>query len=99
MFDVKREVAKLAIQSRDATGESLGNTNRQYRLAKNREYHVIPFGPVMTLAQAQMYQADMIAGGFDCLVINTQTFVEPNKSRNYLANIQRVLKRHALLTV
>jgi hypothetical protein len=45
--------------------------NRIYRLAKDGAYQVQPFGPLLTLAQAQAYQVDMALGGFDVLVINT----------------------------
>ena len=47
--------------------------NNTYRLARNGSFRVEPFGPAMTLAKAQAYQADIIKGGFDVLVINTTT--------------------------
>ena len=47
--------------------------NNTYRLARNGSFRVEPFGPAMTLAKAQAYQADMIKGGFDVLVVNTMT--------------------------
>jgi hypothetical protein len=40
-----------------------GNANLPNWIAK-------PFGPLMTLDQAQAYQEDMRLGGFDVLVIN-----------------------------
>jgi len=43
-----------------------------YRLAKDGAYQLQPFGPLLTLAQAQAYQADMALGGFDVLVINSK---------------------------
>ena len=46
--------------------------NAFYRLAKEGDYMVIPFGPLLTLAQAQAYQADLALAGMPCLVINTR---------------------------
>jgi len=45
---------------------------KMYRLAKDGVYQVQPFGPLLTLAQAQKYQADMLLGGFDVLILNTK---------------------------
>lgn len=59
---------------------------KTYKLAKNRNHAAAmdsTFGPLMTLAQAQAYQADMIRGGFDVLVVNMATdrdyAMRPNK--------------------
>jgi len=46
---------------------------KTYRLAKCNAYNIVPFGPLFTLAQAQAYQADLILGGFNVLVININT--------------------------
>lgn len=43
---------------------------KTYRLAKVSPYAVTAFGPMMTLQQAQRYQTDMIAGGFNVAVKN-----------------------------
>ena len=41
-----------------------------YKLAKETKDAVVPFGPLMTLKEAQGYQADMEKAGFSCLVVN-----------------------------
>ena len=43
-----------------------------YRLAREGTWQVQPFGPLLTLAQAQAYQADLALAGMPCLVINTR---------------------------
>jgi hypothetical protein len=54
------------------TQANMTQANAIYRLAKEGVYQLQPFGPLLTLAQAQAYQADMILGGFDVLVINSK---------------------------
>jgi hypothetical protein len=40
-----------------------------YRLAIVRPYDVLPFGPMMTLSQAESYRADMLKAGFASVVV------------------------------
>lgn len=54
------------------TQANMTQTNAIYRLAKDGAYQVQPFGPLLTLAQAQAYQKDMTLGGFDVLILNTK---------------------------
>jgi hypothetical protein len=55
-----------------AQGSSMTQTThtdvKAYRLHREGAYELEPFGPLMTLAQAQHYQTDMALGGFDVLV-------------------------------
>ncbi len=44
-----------------------------YRLAINGPYEVKPFGPLMTLAKAESYQADMALANVQVLIVNTAT--------------------------
>ena len=44
-----------------------------YRLARNGQFQVEPFGPLMTLAKAELYQADMALANCHVLIINTAT--------------------------
>ena len=44
-----------------------------YQLAKETAYRLEPFGPRMTLAQAQRYQSDLAKAGFTVLVINVES--------------------------
>ena len=74
-------------------------TNKTYRLAKESQYTVEPFGPCMTLAKAESYQIDMIKGGFNVLVVNVATLGESLKTMTRQDKIARMLKRHTLLTV
>lgn len=57
---------------------------KTYKLAKVSPYAVTTFGPMMTLEQAQRYQADMVQGGFDVLVKNMAEGIDwhmrPNKN-------------------
>lgn len=59
-------------QAHNMTQAQAHTGNRIYRLAKDGAYQVQPFGPLLTLAQAQAYQVDMALGGFDVLVINSK---------------------------
>lgn len=46
---------------------------KTYRLATVQPYRLVPFGPLMTRAQAESYRADLIAGGFAVVVVNTES--------------------------
>ena len=46
-----------------------GNDGARYQLAKHGAFNVQPFGPAMTLAQAQGYQADMALANMPVLVV------------------------------
>ena len=46
-----------------------GNDGGRYQLAKEGAYNVQPFGPRMTLEQAQGYQADMALANVHVLVV------------------------------
>ena len=46
-----------------------GNDSARYQLAKEGAYNVQPFGPCMTLDQAQRYQADMLLANLPVLVV------------------------------
>ena len=46
-----------------------GNDGARYQLAKEGAYNVQPFGPAMTLAQAQRYQAEMLLANVPVLVV------------------------------
>lgn len=58
-------------QAQDSSMTQTHTDVKAYRLAKDGAYQLQPFGPLLTLAQAQAYQADMALGGFDVLVINS----------------------------
>ena len=46
-----------------------GNDNGKYQLATHGAFNVQPFGPAMSLAQAQAYQADMLLANMPVLVV------------------------------
>ena len=46
-----------------------GNDGGMYQLARHGVHNVQPFGPCMTLAQAQGYQADMALANVHVLVV------------------------------
>ena len=46
-----------------------GNDGARYQLAKEGPYNVQPFGPAMTLAQAQGFQASMAMANVHVLVV------------------------------
>ena len=46
---------------------------KTYRIAVNGAHAIKLIGPMMTLAQAQAYAADIRLGGFDVMVVNTAT--------------------------
>ena len=43
---------------------------KAYRLAREGTWQIEPFGPMLTLEQAQRYQADMALANVSVLVIN-----------------------------
>jgi hypothetical protein len=43
-----------------------------YKLATVHLHHVAPFGPLMTLAQAQAFQSDMVKAGCSVVVVNIE---------------------------
>ena len=49
--------------------KATGNDGGMYRLAKDGAFNVQPFGPRMTLEQAQGYQADMALANMPVLVV------------------------------
>ena len=50
-------------------GKAYGNEGGRYQLAKHGAFNVQPFGPRMTLAQAQRYQSDMLLANVPVLVV------------------------------
>ena len=52
-----------------AVAKTHGNDGALYQLAKHGAYNVQPFGPAMSLAQAQRYQADMLLANVPVLVV------------------------------
>ena len=46
-----------------------GNNGGMYQLARHGVHNVQPFGPCMTLEQAQGYQADMALANMPVLVV------------------------------
>ena len=46
-----------------------GNDGARYQLAKHGAFNVQPFGPCMTLEQAQRYQSDMLLANMPVLVV------------------------------
>ena len=46
-----------------------GNDGALYQIAREGAYNVQPFGPAMTLRQAQRYQADMLLANVAVLVV------------------------------
>ena len=46
-----------------------GNDDGMYQLATHGAFNVQPFGPAMSLAQAQRYQADMALANMPVLVV------------------------------
>lgn len=57
-----------------------------YQLAKNTSNAITKFGPVMSLDKAQAYQADMLKGGYDVLVMNVNTIIEQPKQKKIKNN-------------
>lgn len=45
---------------------------KAYRLAREGAWQIEPFGPMLTLEQAQRYQADMALANVSVLVINSK---------------------------
>lgn len=54
---------------KEAQLRSYGNDNATYQLAKEGAFNIQPFGPRMTLAQAQRYQSDMLLANVPVLVV------------------------------
>jgi len=46
-----------------------GNDSARYQLAREGAYNVQPFGPAMSLVQAQAYQSDMALANVHVLVV------------------------------
>ncbi len=59
----------MAYLMKDSNMATNGNESGQYRLAKDNAFSVVPFGPRMTLQQAQAYQADMALANMPVLVV------------------------------
>ena len=54
----------------DTMGKAIhGNEGGRYQLAKHGAFNVQPFGPAMSLAQAQAYQSDMALANVPVLVV------------------------------
>lgn len=47
----------------------IGNDGGKYQLARHGAFNVQTFGPAMSLAQAQAYQADMALANVHVLVV------------------------------
>ena len=43
---------------------------KTYRLAKENQFAVVPFGPMFTLEKAESYRDQMKEAGFNVLVVN-----------------------------
>jgi len=59
----------MAYLTKDSTMAIHGNDGARYQLAKHGAYNVQPFGPCMTLAQAQGFQASMAMANVHVLVV------------------------------
>lgn len=44
-----------------------------YRLAKVQPFHLQPFGPCMTLGEAQAYQESLAKAGLPVVVVNVES--------------------------
>jgi hypothetical protein len=44
-----------------------------YRLAKVQPFHLQPFGPCMTLAEAETYRRTLTDAGYPVVVVNTES--------------------------
>jgi hypothetical protein len=69
-----------------------------YKLAKETEFSVIPFGPYMSLEKAEYYQGQMEKGGFPVLIVNMDQGGKV-KTKTIQEKIAAMLKKHSLLTV
>ena len=49
--------------------KAIGNDGGMYQLARHGAFNVQAFGPAMSLAQAQAYQADMALANMPVLVV------------------------------
>ena len=52
-----------------AMAQAIGNDGGKYQLARHGTFNVQPFGPAMTLAQAQAYQSEMALANVPVLVV------------------------------
>jgi hypothetical protein len=59
----------MAYLGKDSTMAIHGNDGGMYQLARHGVHNVQPFGPCMTLDQAQGYQADMALANVHVLVV------------------------------
>jgi hypothetical protein len=60
----------MAYLNKDKTmTKAIGNDGGMYQLARHGAFNVQAFGPAMTLAQAQGYQADMLLANVHVLVV------------------------------
>ena len=50
-------------------GKAIGNDGGRYQLAKEGPFNIQPFGPCMTLSQAQGFQASMAMANVHVLVV------------------------------
>lgn len=50
--------------------------SKVYKLAIEREFSIEPFGPYMTLTQAEGYQHQMVKAGKKVLIVNAMTLSE-----------------------
>lgn len=44
-----------------------------YRLAKVQPFHLQPFGPLMTLPEAESYRDQMLRAGVSVVVVNVES--------------------------
>lgn len=44
-----------------------------YRLAVEKPFHLVPFGPAFTLPEAQQWQAQLAKAGKPVLVVNVES--------------------------
>ena len=59
----------MAYLKKDSAMSINGNDGARYQLAKHGTFNVQPFGPAMTLAQAQGFQASMAMANVHVLVV------------------------------
>ena len=59
----------MAYLNKDHTMAINGNDGALYQIAREGAYNVQPFGPCMTLAQAQGFQASMAMANVHVLVV------------------------------
>jgi hypothetical protein len=59
-------------QTQDNSMTQAHTGTKAYRLAREGAWQIEPFGPMLTLEQAQKYQADMALANVSVLVINSK---------------------------